>query len=291
MSLWIGERIIYLQTAWNGYLNLILKTSIIFKTYIVISNKTTREELWSRQQIRYSDIDYDFWKKQRESIQQLSQMSQSCLFTVDVFKCRYDFASENFANTFGYNSSLLATIENQGDMSEERIHPDDRAQMIEFQKEHAQFIYSLPFENRNNYSHTIQMRMLNRKQKYVNVVSRQRVIQKDRNGKAWIILGCMDISPDQTPVEKIKSTVFNLKTGEIIHPFMQERTKEILTKKEKEILLLIRQGYLSKEIAYKLNISIFTVNNHRKNILRKLHANNAIEAINQASIIGLLEKN
>lgn len=254
----------------------------------MISNKLTREELWSRQQIRYLDVDYDFWKKQRESVRQLSQMSQSCFFTVDVFKGRYDFASENFADTFGYSSSLLATIENQGDMLEERMHPDDRAQMITIQKQHAQFIYSLPFESRNDYVHTLQLRMLNGKRQYVNVVSRQRVIQKDRNGKAWIILGCMDISPDQTPAEKIKSTVFNLKTGEIVHPLIQERTKELLTKKEKEVLLLIRQGYLSKEIACKLGISIFTVNNHRKNILEKLHADNAIEAINQANTIGLL---
>lgn len=254
----------------------------------MISTKLTREELWSRQQIRYLDVDYDFWKKQRESVRQLSQMSQSCFFTVDVFKGRYDFASDNFANIFGYRSSLLATIENQGDMLEERIHPDDRAQIIDVQKQHAQFIYSLLFENRNDYAHTFQMRMLNGKRQYVNVVSRQRVIQKDRNGKAWIILGCMDISPDQIPVERIKSTVFNLKTGEIIHPLTQNHTKKILTPKEKEVLHLIRQGYLSKEIACKLGISIFTVNNHRKNILEKLHVDNAIEAINQATIIGLL---
>ena len=173
----------------------------------MIPNKLTREELWSRQQIRYLDVDYDFWKKQRESVRQLSQMSQSCFFTVDVFKGRYDFASENFADTFGYSSSLLASIENQGDMLEERMHPDDRAQMITIQKQHAQFIYSLPFESRNDYAHTLQLRMLNGKRQYVNVVSRQQVIQKDRNGKAWIILGCMDISPDQTPAERIKSTV------------------------------------------------------------------------------------
>ena len=61
-----------------------------------------------------------------------------------------------------------------------------------------------------------------------------------------------------------------------------------VTKREKEILILIRQGFLSKEIAYKLNLSIYTVNNHRKNILAKLNVDNAIEAINKAENFGIL---
>ena len=43
--------------------------------------------------------------------------------------------------------------------------------------------------------------MLNAQQEYVNVISRHQVIQKDKNGKAWMIMGVMDLSPDQTPME------------------------------------------------------------------------------------------
>ena len=53
-------------------------------------------------------------------------------------------------------------------------------------------------------------------------------------------------------------------------------------------LLLIRQGFLSKEIASKLNLSIYTVHNHRKNILAKLNVDNVIEAINRAESFGIL---
>ncbi|WP_413643375.1 response regulator transcription factor [Parabacteroides distasonis] len=45
---------------------------------------------------------------------------------------------------------------------------------------------------------------------------------------------------------------------------------------------------MSKEIAYKLNLSIYTVNNRRKNILAKLNVDNAIEAINKAENFGIL---
>lgn len=250
------------------------------------THRTTPEELWSRQQIGCLDVNYDLWNEKRASLAEYSRLSRSCIFTVDVFKERYDFASGHFADLFGYNPSQIQTIRRQGDLLEERIHPDDRSQLLDYQIEHGQFIYSLPPEERNDYQQIFQIRMLNARQQYVNVVSRHQVIQKDRNGKAWIIMGVMDLSPDQTPAGKVIRSVVNRKTGEILTPALPPAEK-LLTNREREILLLIRQGYLSKEIAYKLNLSPYTVNNHRKNILAKLNVNNMIEAINKTEEQGV----
>ena len=82
-------------------------------------------------------------------------------------------------------------------------------------------------------------------------------------------------------------SLINRKTGLILASTVILAEPQ-LTKREKEILILIRQGFLSKEIAYKLNLSIYTVNNHRKNILAKLNVDNAIEAINKAENFGIL---
>lgn len=70
------------------------------------TNKTTPKELWARQQISGPDVDYDLWNKKRISVQAFSQMSQNCIFTVDVFKERYDFASDSFAHLFRIQSHL-----------------------------------------------------------------------------------------------------------------------------------------------------------------------------------------
>jgi len=48
-----------------------------------------------------------------------------------------------------------------------------------------------------------------------------------------------------------------------------------LTRREKEILLLIAEGYTNPEIAEKLFISATTVDSHRKNLLAKLNARNS----------------
>lgn len=253
----------------------------------MIRNNITPKELWSRQHICNLNIDYDLWDRKREDILQLSKISQSCIFTVDVFKERYDFASDNFSTLFGYNSEWIKTIRRQGDVLEERIHPDDRSRLMEYQIEHGRFIYSLPIEERNDYRQIFQFRMLNAKGQYVNVVSRHQVLEKDMDGNAWIVMGVMDISPDQVLTGEVKRTIINRKTGEIL-PSSLIQTEKQLTVREKEILLLIAIGLLSKEIAHKLNISIYTVNNHRKNILLKLNVDNMIEAINIARSQGII---
>lgn len=94
---------------------------------------TTPQELWSRQRISSLDVYYDFWNARREVIQSFAQMSKSCIFTVDVFKGRYDFASDNFSQLFGYDPQCISNIRHEGDLLEERIHPDDRAQLLDYQ--------------------------------------------------------------------------------------------------------------------------------------------------------------
>ncbi|WP_347218216.1 response regulator transcription factor [Chryseobacterium sp.] len=54
-----------------------------------------------------------------------------------------------------------------------------------------------------------------------------------------------------------------------------------LTSREKEILELLSQGLLYKEIADKKCISMDTVKKHVGNIYRKLHVSNKVEAINK----------
>jgi DNA-binding CsgD family transcriptional regulator len=53
----------------------------------------------------------------------------------------------------------------------------------------------------------------------------------------------------------------------------------MITPKEKEILQLIADGLSSKQIAEKLNISFYTVQTHRKNMLAKMGVKNTPELI------------
>lgn len=60
-----------------------------------------------------------------------------------------------------------------------------------------------------------------------------------------------------------------------------------LTKREKQVLALIAEGHLNKEIAYRLNISIRTVESHRSAIRDKTGGGNAATLAKIARDLGL----
>jgi RNA polymerase sigma factor (sigma-70 family) len=55
-----------------------------------------------------------------------------------------------------------------------------------------------------------------------------------------------------------------------------------LTRREKQILQLSADGYSTKQIASKLQISEYTVNQHISSIFKKLKAKNKAEAVAKA---------
>lgn len=64
---------------------------------------------------------------------------------------------------------------------------------------------------------------------------------------------------------------------------LSQKNKIRLTKREKEILKLINAGYINKEIASQLFLSVRTVDKHRFNILQKFKVNNTAKLLNKVN--------
>jgi two-component system, NarL family, response regulator NreC len=82
-------------------------------------------------------------------------------------------------------------------------------------------------------------------------------------------------------------TYFSPKISQILQEdYMQELAQkdqddsyDLLTDREREVLQLIAEGLANKEIANKLNLSVYTVDTHRSHILRKLNLHSVPEVI------------
>lgn len=61
-----------------------------------------------------------------------------------------------------------------------------------------------------------------------------------------------------------------------------------LTRRETEILQLVRQGFTNQEIAESLFIARYTVETHIRNTYKKLAASSRTRAVNEAQLLGLL---
>jgi LuxR family maltose regulon positive regulatory protein len=66
------------------------------------------------------------------------------------------------------------------------------------------------------------------------------------------------------------------------------RVSDTLTKRERDVLAMIGQGFANKRIARTLEISPETVKSHIKRIFLKLAASTRTEAVSRAGSLGLL---
>ena len=99
--------------------------------------------------------------------------------------------------------------------------------------------------------------------------------------------------------EEVLLTAFNLNEKINTDYRLEQLTREnkrlknrlaisLLTKREKEIVKLISRGNSSRAIAEELDLSFYTVETHRKNILRKVELHNTAELIRFATEAGLV---
>jgi len=78
-------------------------------------------------------------------------------------------------------------------------------------------------------------------------------------------------------------------TREYVEDIDNQNRNINLTKREKEILKLITMEYTTPQIAEKLLISYFTVETHRKNLIRKLNVKNVAGLVKIAIQNGLVD--
>jgi DNA-binding NarL/FixJ family response regulator len=116
----------------------------------------------------------------------------------------------------------------------------------------------------------------------------------DRPAREYLAgaLGAGPVSQSDA-VGRVEAKLYNFKTGEIFplpdYPEYEGGGAVALTSREKQVLKLVRDGFLSEGISEQLRISVHMVNTYRQRIIEKLNVNNSLEAIRLAMRLGLLD--
>jgi DNA-binding NarL/FixJ family response regulator len=63
----------------------------------------------------------------------------------------------------------------------------------------------------------------------------------------------------------------------------KKHVRDIVSEREKEVIVLVAQGYSNNEIGDKMCLSPRTVESHRRNIMQKLDVKNTAEMISYAN--------
>ena len=118
----------------------------------------------------------------------------------------------------------------------------------------------------------------------MNIVLENRLFFSDRRRKTIVLTLSLDT---MAQLQEFHSICINVPEQELVRsllvleqhahpggrnmpPLPQVLQRKILTDREIEVMALIVQGLINKEIANRLNISLATVVTHRKNIMEKL---------------------
>lgn len=247
----------------------------------------TYSTLLMQQNFVENNLDYAVLDKHKPILQGLATMGNSVISVFDCYQKNHAFYSSNFGQILGYSLEEITLGGEQ--FLDAKIHPEDFLHLMKNGISILKLFYQFSSDEKMNYKLLNEYRILNAQGIYVRVIEQHQILELDAMGNLWLSLSIKDISPNQSLNEGINSQLINFRTGKII-PFDLENEKIdiILTPREIQILKLVKEGFLSKEISSELNISLHTVNTHRQRFLEKLGANNSFEAVSYASKLGLI---
>ena len=226
----------------------------------------------------------------RQLITASTVISQGCAILSDLATNSSYFAIGRLVDILGLHGEVPEEelIDVDEDFIYRRIHPEDLVDKRMLELQYFEKAADLSAEERLKYHATCRIRMQKASGDYIYIYNVTRIQQNDADGLMRLVTCLYDLSADQNEIRGINPHIVNVETGAVEQLALYEERFTILSIREKEILLLIKRGLLSKEIADTLHISIHTVNTHRQNIFQKLSVSNSMEAVQTATAMMLL---
>jgi DNA-binding CsgD family transcriptional regulator len=169
------------------------------------------------------------------------------------------------------------------------IHPDDLPYFAHYEQSAVKFFSQLPPEQISKYKFSYDYRIKTKDGTYKRFVQQTIPLYYDPEGGARTLSIFTDVSHFHLKDTPKLSFIGMQDAPSFYNIHLQEEYRlpqpKLFTSKELEILKYIVKGEKTEGIAQLLNRSVFTINNHRKNILRKAGCSSVqelcLKAVNQ----------
>jgi len=235
--------------------------------------------IWDRISKSEDVSDYNFDLKLHKKMLDVFQVGSYFYFVVNVRKSLFEMVSPEMSEVLGYPLQDLTL-----DFFVNRMHPDDLPFFLNFEVAVGDFFINFSGEQLFKYKVQYDFRIKKANGQYIRILHQFIIIQHNpENVKTFAIdTDITNLKTDVTPQLSFiglegEPSYINVDVNNIFTP-----TKHIFTKREREILRALANGMNSAEISDSLNISRFTVDVHRKNMLKKTEAKSTYEIIQKA---------
>ncbi len=208
-------------------------------------------------------------------------IGDSYYFIINHHSLTFEFVSKEVENVMGYLPSEIDIP-----FMNAKLHPDDRSWFLSIGSTIVEFFSQLPIDKLLKYKVRYDIRFRKKNGDYARILYQGILLEHDEHGG---FLRTLSVHTDITYLKQEGKPVLSFigMDGEPSYLDVASQNifienKEELTHREKQILTLLIEGKLSKEISSILNISKQTVDTHRKNMLHKKNLNNTGELIGKA---------
>ena len=229
--------------------------------------------------------------------QQVNTRFAPVTFLLDYTTKKYIYVDQTCFGLLGYTAEYF--LEKGLDEYKSRWHPADydilNRNIIPY---NINFIRALPKDRYTDFVFSYNHRIQNAIGEYITVLQRYSYIPDERAefpcGVIGVVFDITHFKGDLSMVQTIEETIqvngelLNKLIYKKIFPVFETIRQQFITKREQDVLKYLAYGLSSKQMADKLNISINTINNHRKNMLLKTNCKSSAELINYAVKHGLL---
>lgn len=204
-----------------------------------------------------------------------------CFYILDYKKSVISF-QKGISKMLGYSPEEF-TFE----LSVNCFHPEDYDKVTRLIKA------TLMFATENNITKdvlfSVTYRIKHKNGQYIRILRQSYIYENDTTGKIISNLSMLsDISFLSTSTKVDWRFEAPGLDQEKFKKYVTEEYKDFFSKRELEIIHLIKKGFKSKEIGEKLSICKNTVDTHRRNILSKSNSKSTIDLLNFCNQNGLI---
>lgn len=221
------------------------------------------------------DFDLHLHKK----LLDIFQVGSYYYMILDVRNSEFDLVSPEIETVLGYPVKDVDL-----DFYLNLLHPEDLPFFLNFERAVSEFFNGISDEKMFRYKVQYDFRIRKADGHYIRVLNQIVILHHDVNNVRTFVINTdiTNFKKESTPMLSFvgmdgEPSFLNVDIKNIFKP-----THSMFTKREKDILKALASGMSSFEIGFALNISKFTVDSHRKNMLKKTEARSTNEIISIA---------
>jgi DNA-binding CsgD family transcriptional regulator len=213
----------------------------------------------------------------------------SMTIIADMRLSKYVYISKNCEQIIGYPAQEVLQKGMQFGIS--LIHPEDMNDYNEAVKFAWEFLLSLPPAKRKYYKTSADFRMRTQVGSYKRVLQQNTTLQTDKSGNILLLLMVFtDISHVKKEKGVSAAIISTENDGYLVWDAKDTQLKSqvAFSKRERQLIKFLAEGFSTKQIAERLSLSEYTVSTHRRNMLDKTNLPNARALVSYAINHGMI---